>query len=253
MITVDTNPGEDALFGALCDGSDAATTTRRRLDVGDVLIERPPRREEEDNDDDSAHCCRALTLERKTWPDLASSLHDGRFHEQKARALLDDDDDASHHHRRHAYVIEGALPPWHGRTAALYAALCKTVLRDGVTVFHTRNPSDTAQLCLYLAKQMRTDGLAPGGGGHTRVLAGGTLKRRKRDNLDGTPQALLRAMLATIPGMSPAKADALLAADYADAPALARASEAQLADVRVGGGRRLGPKLAATIKSVFAS
>ena len=85
-ICVDTNSGENALYSALVDKYDAQTVTRQRLDVGDVLITA-----------DSG----TVVVERKTWADLAKSLTDNRYAEQKARMLSfvagaeQDDDDAA--------------------------------------------------------------------------------------------------------------------------------------------------------------
>ena len=73
-VRVDTNAGETALFAALQARLGAEQVVRERLDVGDVVLQ---------TDDGGA----ALVVERKTWADLASSLTDGRYAEQKARLL----------------------------------------------------------------------------------------------------------------------------------------------------------------------
>ena len=71
-ITVDTNHGEEALHSKLVSKFGAAEVGRRRLDVGDVLLEVGGKR---------------IIVERKTLFDLAKSLTDGRYSEQKARMV----------------------------------------------------------------------------------------------------------------------------------------------------------------------
>ena len=71
-IRVDTNTGENALFASLVGRFDSQTVRRQRLDVGDVLL--------------SAHSG-TVVVERKSWADLAKSLTDGRYLEQKTRML----------------------------------------------------------------------------------------------------------------------------------------------------------------------
>ena len=73
-IVVDTNAGETALYSALVQRFGAEQVERRRLDVGDVMLT-------------SGASGDVLLVERKTWPDLAKSLSDGRYAEQKARLL----------------------------------------------------------------------------------------------------------------------------------------------------------------------
>ena len=75
VVRVDTNAGETPLFAALqARLGTEHHVVRERLDVGDVVLTAP---------DGGA----TLIVERKTWPDLAKSLTDGRYAEQKARLL----------------------------------------------------------------------------------------------------------------------------------------------------------------------
>ena len=74
VVRVDTNAGETPLFTALQARLGAEQVVRERLDVGDVVLTAP---------DGGA----TLIVERKSWPDLAKSLTDGRYAEQKARLL----------------------------------------------------------------------------------------------------------------------------------------------------------------------
>ena len=249
MIIVDTNAAEDGVFEALRRGCDAAddgdrAVVRRRLDVGDVLVTSG-----EDQEPDGR---RTICLERKRWDDLAASVCDGRWREQKARMLPTPG-------LRYAYVVEGAaVEGWGGahrgghgvRHKALWAALVKTQLRDGMPVFHTRSPEDTAALCAYLHEQLHaglgttTEAAAP-----PVVIAGTASCTRKRSNLEDGADAL-RAMLAILPGMSAARAHVVVAECGNTAADVAATSTARLSDI-VCGTRRLGPKTAARIKAAF--
>ena len=129
-VRVDTNAGESALFAALQARLGAEQVVRERLDVGDVVLK---------TDDGGT----ALVVERKTWADLASSLTDGRYAEQKARLLAvaaaaapaapsneegEEEEGAEAQHAAPAsapgassstiiavlYVVEGALRGWEG-------------------------------------------------------------------------------------------------------------------------------------------
>ena len=71
-IVVDTHAGETALYAALVRLFDDATVTRRKLDVGDVML---------------VADAGTVYVERKTWLDWAKSLSDGRYANQKARLL----------------------------------------------------------------------------------------------------------------------------------------------------------------------
>ena len=74
VVRVDTNAGETPLFTALQARLGAEQVVRERLDVGDVVLTAP-------------ESGAMLIVERKSWPDLAKSLTDGRYAEQKARLL----------------------------------------------------------------------------------------------------------------------------------------------------------------------
>ena len=92
VVRVDTNAGETPLFAALQARLGAEHhVVRERLDVGDVVLTAP---------DGGA----TLIVERKSWPDLAKSLTDGRYAEQKARLL--------------AAAAAPPAPPCAGTTAA---------------------------------------------------------------------------------------------------------------------------------------
>jgi len=227
MICVDTNSAEDGVFAAL--QSMNVPSERRRLDVGDITV---------------TGADRTFVLERKQWSDLAASICDGRFKEQKSRMLSTDN-------TLYMYVIEGTLGSWDAscrgmKHTCMWAALTKTCLRDGIPVFHTLTETDTASLIAYLYTQLTTHGFdpLPGNG-----VVSGSATKRKRDNLE-TPTDALRAMLCVIPGVSKAKADALVQR-WPRVTQLSLASESDVAHLKCGD-RNMGPALARRIRSIFA-
>lgn len=229
MICVDTNSAEDGVFRAL--QSMNAPSERKRLDVGDVSIS-------------DGH--RTFVLERKQWTDLAASLCDGRFKEQKSRMVATDG-------VLYMYVIEGPLGDWDGscrntRHACMWAALVKTYVRDGIPVFHTLSERDTASLCTYLHAQLASSGFDPRPGGNGALS--GSASKRKRDNLE-SPTDALRAMLCVVPGVSRARADALVER-WPHVTLLSSATESEIAHLKCGD-RNLGPALAHRIHAVFAA
>ena len=283
-IVVDTNAGETALFQALVRRFDASTVTRRKLDVGDVML---------------VADAGTVYVERKTWLDWAKSLSDGRYANQKARLLaaargagdVEDDDEGEAPATTTTattavlYLVEGALTGWSGKVAGggggmgpvskmtnaqLEAAAVMTAVRDGVPVLRSKDHAHSLELLAYLFQKLRAgELLLPSGGAaaassSSSGYAGLVVKKRPRDNL--TTQTTWAVMLAQVSGMSAHKAAAVAAA-FPTMAALSAASEEQLAGVLVppasastsalstastasgGGGktkkaRRLGPQVA---------
>lgn len=227
-IIVDTNSGEDAVYESLLKLQDCVV--RERLDVGDFVI---------DCEEKGIIC-----VERKRWSDLASSICDGRFHEQKSRMVQPS--------TQYVYVIEHAtVPSWKGNQGSMqshcmWAALIKTGIRDGFHVFFASDASNTAALISYIANEFKSGGFVRKE--TTDAIPG--VQKRKRDNLED-PVCVLRGMLSIIPGMSSTKSLSITQA-YPTVKDLVGATEADLSGVKCGA-RRIGPKLAASIKKVFAS
>jgi ERCC4-type nuclease len=238
-ITVDTNAGENGLYESLKAELGEDAVQRQRLNVGDVQI--------------TTETGEAVIVERKTWHDLASSLRDGRYHNQKAAMV-----GAAEAGATVLYVVEGGVRGWHGVTkcgdlivpnSQLEAAIAKTAVRDNVPVLRTANVQHTKDLVVYLAKQLVAGELQ-----HKPVVAEPVKKRHTRD-LDGA--TLFTHLISNVPGMSAAKATAVSKSFgcFAD---LAAASEADLANVMVEPSdasgkkkaRRLGPAAAARLKSL---
>ena len=238
-ITVDTNAGETALYEALKEELGEEAVQRLRLDVGDVQI--------------STQTGEAVIVERKTWHDLASSLRDGRYHNQKAAMV-----GAAEAGATVLYVVEGGVRGWHGNTkcgqlivpnSQLEAAIAKTTVRDNLPVLRTANVQHTKDLVVYLSKQ-----LAAGELQHKPIVAEPVKKKRTRD-LDGA--SLFTHLLSCVPGMSAAKAKAV-SQKYSSFAELTSAPSTEVADIVVEPGdgsgkkkaRRLGPAAAARLASL---
>ena len=258
-IAVDTNAGEAGLHAALVQRFGADQVERRRLDVGDVVLT---------GGDSGA----VVLIERKTWADLAKSLTDGRYAEQKARLLScvaagcgarAEEGDASEASGEEAeaagaarmptravYIVEGALKGWAGavggsmgglskmKNARLEAAIVMTACRDGVPVLRAKDAAHTAELVGYLYSKL-CEGALDGGGIAGGGIAGGGAAGggyaslvKKRKRDNLTPETTWQIMLGQVPGMSAAKA-AAVAARYPSLSALAAATEKELAGVLV--------------------
>ena len=226
QIYVDTNSGENVLFETLCELSN--NVTRKRLDLGDVCAELTDYR---------------LVFERKTWPDLSSSICDGRWKEQKSRMLLCEEDNVP---TRYMYIIEGPIMSWnsesyglHGK--CLWGAIVKTSLRDEIPVFHSNSSVDTAHIINYIIDQYDTTKSPPK---NPTCVIGSTTFKRKRDNMESS-ENLYKAMLSIIPGMSMTKADAIHK-KWPTLKELMSVTKKELEAVECGN-KKLGPKLATKI------
>lgn len=243
-IVADTNPGEDRVFGMITARRPELAARRERLDVGDFLLRGGGL---------------TIIVERKSTADLAASLGDRRYAEQKARQLAAVAQDEAGL-TRVVWVVEGALAGWHATlpatgfpAAQLEAAVISTSVRDGIPVLRCKDAESVAETLLYLqgrAAAGELDGLAAA---QKKVAAGyGALVHvKKARNVDG--ETVFQMMLATIPGCSMAKAAALARA-YPTFAALVAAvagrprKEAVAAIAGVAAGtRKLGPVLAARI------
>jgi ERCC4-type nuclease len=222
MIIVDTNAAEDFLTELQ---THDCPVTRERLDVGDVKLCL----------EDSFY-----VIERKTWADLAGSIGDGRWQEQKSRMIAEN--------TQYAILLEGPLPDWvsslrNFNPVALWGATIKAQLRDKYHVFHTADKASTVRLIAYLYKNFTNHGFDP----KTTSVVSGTTQKRKRDNLNDA-DALYVAILSMVPGMSKAKAMAVKEV-YPTLRALMDGKETTLADIKCGS-RKLGSIVAKRILQV---
>jgi ERCC4-type nuclease len=139
-----------------------------------------------------------LVFERKTLSDLAASVKDGRYKEQKRRIL-------SHCQSKHVtYIIEGGglLPQEskHGLSPSVYEGVyINTMYRDGAHVIFVRDSAETAQWILNVATKLRQNPskfLTEAG----EYVESCKVKSRRCDNI--TPENCYVMQLCQIPGVS---------------------------------------------------
>lgn len=189
-----------------------------------------------------------IFVERKTVADLAASIKDNRYHDQKDRLLEATNGDP----RRIGFILEGRTlggdPDAHVagvQATVLYGAWVNTTVRDNMHVWPTGSTAESAVLVCKIARA--ASGATGTGRGGGRLL----LPRQRRAE---RPGGLGACLLEQVPGMSAARADAVVAAFGGIAAlvdVLRTRGVAPVADVTVrgpsGSERRIGPALAQAI------
>jgi crossover junction endonuclease MUS81 len=165
----------------------------RSLDLGDIKLVLS----KEDT------VLRELVFERKTLSDMVSSMHDGRYREQKARLL------ANVPSHDTSYIVEGdtLCDSLQRVDKAVSSAYCNMVFRDDIHLFFTRNVSETALLLLSLCAKMLDK---PATYTHNPANAGAThhkeytscLKLKTKKNHNITPENCFILQLAQVPSVS---------------------------------------------------
>lgn len=96
-----------------------------------------------------------LLFERKTVADLLSSVNDGRYRNQKTRLL------ESYAPHQIYYIIEGAstyhTSPSKSQDKIVHGAMINTMLRDKISIFHTKNVEETFHLLQCIWKRVSED------------------------------------------------------------------------------------------------
>lgn len=91
-------------------------------------------------------------FERKTVKDLISSIHDGRYREQKIRML------SSYNQKFLSYIIEEddilSSKIYSKNKSIIQGAYINTMFRDNIRILFTKNTSETATLLLSIAIKM---------------------------------------------------------------------------------------------------
>jgi ERCC4-type nuclease len=251
-VTVDSNGAESDMHARLCALLGEASVRRARLDVGDVRLEHPEHG--------------TLLIERKAWEDLASSLADGRWAEQKARLMAAA---ASGPKLAAAFLVVGPLPSWHARwplgspaagpAGHVECAVLGAAAGDGIPVLRALDCEAAAETVAALARKLSENGL-DGAARAQRATAAGYagFSTKKSANVDAG--VTWQAMLSAVRGVSAAKAKAL-AGLYPNAARLAAAVEGagsrkaatkMLAASALGEGQRaLGPAVAGRLVEIF--
>jgi ERCC4-type nuclease len=94
-------------------------------------------------------------IERKTIPDLISSIKDGRYKEQKMRLQAHKQRDTN---SQIMYIIEGPNKFRHqGEENLYYGAWISIVLRDNVPIFRTNSLEETASLIIRLLMRLQKE------------------------------------------------------------------------------------------------
>ncbi|MBM4161773.1 MAG: nuclease [Ignavibacteria bacterium] len=131
-----------------------------------------------------------LLIERKTFGDLARSIRDGRLFQQGCRLASSP--------IRAAVILEGTaddLIRSHMRREAIQGALITLTIVLGIPVLRSRNPSESAHLMLYAARQMG------------RISFRSLPRRGKRPR---GKRKLQLHILQGLPGVGPGRAERLI-------------------------------------------
>lgn len=150
-------------------------------------------------------------VERKTWTDLAASIVDGRWREQKMRLLALKAENVPD--CRVMYLVEGEIDPacrYAVPPSTMKSALWNTIVRDDIHVVYSLGVDDSAvALTTLLHKCTEEEALLAkrncSGETQTNVAAAnaaycGTIKTRKKDNND--PKTCFVSQLSCVPGVS---------------------------------------------------
>jgi ERCC4-type nuclease len=204
-VVADDREEGSGVPAALAEREDV-TLAGDRLSVGDYLV------------DDW------LRVERKTLPDLAVSIADGRLFRQASRLVS-----AS---QQVVVILEGTardLAESDMRREAIQGALLTLTLKLDVSLLRAKTPDETARLVSYAARQMRRaqDGAVP-------RASGGTHPSGK--------QKTQLYVLQGLPGVGPARAERLLEA-FGSVEAVMTASEEALQEVE-----GIGPNTAQSVR-----
>ena len=205
------------------------------MDVGDIVVR---------DADTKAY---RVIIERKTCKDLAASINDGRYKEQKLRLMTVSCPCKG-------YLIEGTYPEEGiafpsargGKTRCVakttyYSVLVGTTVRDGMQVFQTESLAHTVTFIAQMLKKLPSYAVTATADDYQEALVN-TVRTKKKENL--TPAVCYTAQLAQVPGMSYSMAQAVQRAYPTMRALLNSATEADLKALRVSEKRKLGPVLA---------
>ena len=170
-ITIDDRERSDDVSAALAKMANVSVQTRR-LSLGDYAVDG------------------RLLIERKTLPDFAVSVIDGRLFRQMTRLATSP--------LKGVLILEGRSRDLHDtgiRREALQGALITTSLILGIPVLRAFDPNETARLIIFAARQLQF--AAAGGLSRPGYRPKG---RRKRQLY----------ILQSLPGVGPARAARLL-------------------------------------------
>jgi ERCC4-type nuclease len=166
------------------------------LDIGDFQVR------DVDTDTDASTDAIKYIIERKTIADLDASIIDGRYHEQKKRALAV----AS---ARFIYIIEGNFE-FDEKYKTRSSSIINSSMRDGIPCLFTASVQETAVLITQIMERVTKDPAKYFGevsDVSTSYGASATAQfvhTKKKENMD--KNAVLIIQLSAIPGISYKKA-----------------------------------------------
>lgn len=164
------------------------------LDIGDAIIK------------DDEHGI-TLVFERKALADLAASIKDGRYKEQKHRLL------SQYPAHRVTYIVEeGHILPKdaHGlKKSVFFGMYVHSMYRDGVHVVFTKNVAETADFISGVATKCKENpNKFKTGDGTDEYILSRKAKCRKIENID--PSTCYQLQLCQIPGVSHKLAEGII-------------------------------------------
>lgn len=151
----------------------------------------------------------ACVIERKTIEDMASSINDGRYREQKARLL------ENFQKPQIIYLIEGDLSQNNlsfefnkVSKETIYSALVNLYLRDNFNVFISNGLKQTYEFMDYIGRKLEKQGLTFLKKNYTNEMS--LFHNMKSSKKNVTPQLVYKLQLSSIPGISTSCANAIV-------------------------------------------
>lgn len=152
-------------------------------------------------------------IERKTVEDLANSIRDGRYREQKARLF------AQYERRQIMYLLEGDVTIPNDSIefnkvsrSTVYSSLINLLLRDGLSLFMTQSVHDTTLFLEEFAKKLQSQGTrflkASDASRSTETCLFQSMKASGKKKM--TPELVCRVQLSAIPGVSLKSANTIM-------------------------------------------
>ena len=183
MLSFTIDNREHKLIEELRSRQDTIPFETSPLDIGDIVI----------ND---------LIFERKTWSDLKASVQDGRYREQKKRAIANG--------IAITYIIEGSHLGYLDQDKTMTGCIINTLVRDRIPIVFTTCLKETADFITCLSRRIEADpqkyALGTDSSSNSSYVASICLKKKENVN----PIMCFTLQLACIPGISSKKATDLL-------------------------------------------
>lgn len=178
-------------------------------------------------------------FERKTVADMAQSIVDSRYKEQKERLMR------TYDRSKITYVLEGANT-WRDLDEKVKGAVINTMMRDNIKVIFMRDVSDTAAFLTDTLKRMQKDPdkyAKPADATTTNYTDALNVPVKKRDMMDAYTFSVMT--LCLVPGVSKNIARAIVDG-CGGVAALASDPEAldKIANTKTPSGKRVGPAVA---------